>query len=154
GFRPSRECLRGCIHGGACISARSCCDAGKQLSTIGLVDLEDLIINGFLPLVTGKIAHTPSRPFVWIALFSTTLFLRQSFEASVTSSANNRLSALKLRVSLKNRGPFGLFAIRPAVSQEVCHSLEMSRPHEARSCRVTCVLRLPAHWATSHEPLA
>ena len=27
-------------------------------------------------------------------------------------------------------------------------------PHEARSCRVTCVLPLPAHWATSHEPLA
>ena len=25
-----------------------------------------------------------------------------------------------------------------------------SRPHEARSCRVTCVLPLPAHWATSH----
>src|SRR6185295_3492017 len=39
-------------------------------------------------------------------------------------------------------------------SAEVCHSLEMSRPHEARSCRVTCVLPLPAHWATSHEPLA
>src|ERR1700676_476530 len=30
----------------------------------------------------------------------------------------------------------------------------MSRPHEARSCRATCVLPLPAHWATSHEPLA
>src|SRR5215470_14570082 len=30
----------------------------------------------------------------------------------------------------------------------------ISRPHEARSCRVTCVLHLPAHWATSHEPLA
>src|SRR5882762_3437340 len=56
--------------------------------------------------------------------------------------------------SLKNGRPFGSFAIRPAVSQEVCHSLEMARPHEARSCRVTCVLPLPAHWATSHEPLA
>src|SRR6266542_2908301 len=29
-----------------------------------------------------------------------------------------------------------------------------SRPHEARSCRVSFVLALPAHWATSHEPLA
>src|SRR5713226_7155138 len=29
----------------------------------------------------------------------------------------------------------------------------MSRPREARSCRVTCVLPRPAHWATSHEPL-
>jgi len=33
-------------------------------------------------------------------------------------------------------------------------SLEMSRAHEARSCRVTCVLPFPAHWATSREPLA
>src|SRR6266404_3752951 len=56
--------------------------------------------------------------------------------------------------SLKNGGSFGSFAIRPAVSQEVCHSLEISRPHEARSCRVTCVLPFPAHWAASHEPLA
>jgi len=30
--------------------------------------------------------------------------------------------------------------------------LELSRPHEARSCRVTCVLPLPAHWAITHEP--
>src|SRR5207245_6660885 len=29
-----------------------------------------------------------------------------------------------------------------------------ARPHEARSCRVSFVLALPAHWATSHEPLA
>src|SRR5438270_13830681 len=56
--------------------------------------------------------------------------------------------------SFKNGGSLGSFAIRPAVSQEVCHSMESSRPHEARSCRVTCVLPLPAHWATSHEPLA
>src|SRR6476660_1790523 len=56
--------------------------------------------------------------------------------------------------SLKNGGSFGSFAIRPAVCQEVCRALEMSRPHEARSCRVSFVLALPAHWATSHEPLA
>src|SRR5437868_2509873 len=43
-------------HGRAPIRASSCCDAGKQLSAIGLVDLEDLIINGVAPLVTGKIA--------------------------------------------------------------------------------------------------
>src|ERR1700688_4106992 len=30
----------------------------------------------------------------------------------------------------------------------------MSRLHEARSCRATCVLPFPAHWATSHELLA
>src|SRR6266851_1198966 len=29
-----------------------------------------------------------------------------------------------------------------------------ARPHEARSCRVSFVLALPAHWVTSHEPLA
>ena len=47
----------GCgIHGRACIRARSCRDAGKQFSAIGLMDLEDLIINSVSPLVTGKIA--------------------------------------------------------------------------------------------------
>src|SRR5260370_5876348 len=40
------------------------------------------------------------------------------------------------------------------VRQEVCHSFQMSMRHVARSCRVACVLPLPAHWATSHEPLA
>src|ERR1700680_2464426 len=34
------------------------------------------------------------------------------------------------------------------------YQVAMSRPHEARSCRATCVLPLPADWATSHEPLA
>ena len=55
-LRPSRECLRGSIHRGAAISARSCRDAGKQLSAIGLVNLEDLIVCSFAPLVVGKIA--------------------------------------------------------------------------------------------------
>jgi hypothetical protein len=54
---------------------------------------------------------------------------------------------------LKSGRAFGSFAIRLAVRQELCHSLEMFRPHEARSCRATCVSPLLAHWATSHEPL-
>src|SRR5258708_14042177 len=33
-------------------------------------------------------------------------------------------------------------------------SLEVSRPHEARSCRVIWVSPLPARRPTSHEPLA
>src|SRR5258707_14746020 len=32
--------------------------------------------------------------------------------------------------------------------------LKSSKLHAARSCRVTCVLPLPAHWATSHELVA
>jgi len=62
--------------------------------------------------------------------------------------------AMAVLAGLKNGRSFGSFAIRPAISQEICHSLEMSRPHEAQFCRAACVLPLPAHWATSHEPLA
>src|SRR5437899_9890210 len=36
-------------------------------------------------------SRTPSRPFVWIALFLTSSFRRQSLGASVTLSATNRL---------------------------------------------------------------
>src|SRR5256884_4839027 len=69
------------------------------------------------------------------------------------SSAENNLSTFP-RSRQETEGSFGSFAIRPAMSQDVCHSWEMSRTHEARSCRVTCVLPLPAHWTTAHEPLA
>src|SRR5580704_3639464 len=68
------------------------------------------------------------------------------------SSAENNLSTLH-RSRQETKGP-SAFAIRPAMTQDVCHSWEMSRTHEARSCRVTCVLPLRAHWTTAHEPLA
>src|SRR5579862_2888065 len=47
----------GCrIYGDARIRASSCRDAGKQLSAIGLMDFEDLIIRRLSPLVAGEIA--------------------------------------------------------------------------------------------------
>ena len=55
-LRPTRKCLRGGIHGAAfiCTSARR--EAGKELSAIGLVDLEYFIVRSFLPLVASKVA--------------------------------------------------------------------------------------------------
>jgi hypothetical protein len=42
------------IHGDAPLRASARSDASKQLCAIGLVDLEDLIINGVSPLVPAK----------------------------------------------------------------------------------------------------
>src|SRR4029077_898407 len=47
----------GCgIHGCASLRARSCRNARKKLSAVRLVDLEELFVGRFSPLVTGKIA--------------------------------------------------------------------------------------------------
>src|SRR5271167_4659587 len=55
-FSPGRKRFGCRIHRGSRVRTGCCCNASKKLSAVGLVDLEQLFVCRFSPLVTGKIA--------------------------------------------------------------------------------------------------
>ena len=71
--------------------------------------------------------------------------------ARVTTTMLTMIQSPSVCGSVPRRSRHRLQNAQPYATRHV--TLEMFRPHEARSFRVTCVVSFPAHWAASREPL-